>query len=291
MTLLQLEILKTVVETGSFTKAGEVLSLSQSAVSHAIASLEEELEISLLHRSRTGVTLTYAGEQLIINIRAVLNHTRQIEYKAAKIIGHEIGKIRVGSFLTASTELFPGMVKQFKSIYPKIEVELFEGGYDDITEWISSGVVDIGFVILPNKSFDIVSVISDEYVVILPQGHPLEDRDTIELIDIANEPFIMPLAGCEFYIEPLFSKYKVRPNIQFKIEHTATIIALVNAGMGISIVPSLSFKPPGIVSVKLKTLLQRNIGLAVSSFKLSSPATKAFLAQAKIWSSKYLLYN
>ncbi|MTI79642.1 MAG: LysR family transcriptional regulator [Firmicutes bacterium] len=283
MTLLQFEVFKTVVETGSFTKAGEILNLTQSAVSHAISGLESQLKVSLLHRNRTGVTLTDAGEQLITHIREVLNHKQQIEQKAAKINGVEIGRIRIGSFLSASSELLPGMISEFKKSHPAIDIKIHEGGYNEIEGWITSGIVDIGFVILPNKEFDTVPLFKDEYVGLFTEGHPLRCKQCIDITEIADEPFIMPLAGCESLIKPLFNEKNIKPKIQFEVEHTTTIIAMVKAGLGISIVPSLAYKPAGVFTIELRPRIEREIGLAVRSLSSSSPATKAFIQMAQTW--------
>lgn len=283
MTLLQFEVFKAIVEYGSFTKAGDVLNLTQSAISHAIASLESELKVSLLNRSRTGVSLTYAGEQLFVHVQEILNHTQQIEQKAAKINGVEIGNIRVGSFPSISAELLPGMIAQFRKNNSGIQIQIFEGGYTEIEEWISSGFIDLGFVILPNKSFDIVQIFHDEYVLLLPENHPLGKKQSIDISQIADEPFIMPLGGCETIIRPFFKKRKINPNIQFEIEHTTSVIAMVKAGLGISLVPNLALKPQGIVTLKIRPAIPREIGLAVRSLQMVSPAAKVFIENAQKW--------
>lgn len=283
MTLLQMEILLMVVKTGSFTKAGEVLGLTQSAVSHAIAGLESELDVPLLSRNRTGINLTYAGERLLIHIREIINRTELIKQEAAAINDLEVGTIRIGSFPSVSTKLLPGMIKSFKKNHPGIKIELLEGGYEDINKWIASAYVDTGFVILPNKDFEAVSVLEDRYVVLLPEDNPLKDKGYIHINDIAKEPFIMPLAGCEIFVRAIFKDHNISPNIHYEIEQSTTITALVRDGLGISIVPEMVDIPPGVITVKLKPELCRRIGLAVRSFQSSSPATRAFLNHAQSW--------
>lgn len=283
MTLLQMEIFLMVVKTGSFTKAGEVLGLTQSAVSHAIAGLESELGVSLLSRNRTGINLTYAGERLLIHIREIINRTELIKQEAAAINDLEIGIVRVGSFPSVSTKLLPGMIKSFKKNHPGIKIELLEGGYEDINKWIASAHVDTGFVILPNKDFESVPVLEDQYVVLLPEDHPLNNKCCIYINDITEEPFIMPLAGCEIFVRAIFKDHNITPNIHYEIEQSTTITAMVRDGLGISIVPEMVYIPPRVITVKLKPELCRRIGLAVRSFQSSSPATRAFLNHAQNW--------
>ncbi len=283
MTLLQMEIFLVVVKTGSFTKAGEVLGLTQSAVSHAIAGLESELDVSLLGRNRTGINLTYAGERLLVHIKEILYRTELIRQEAAAINDLEVGTIRIGSFPSVSTKLLPGMIKTFKKNHPGIKIELLEGGYEDINKWIASTHVDTGFVILPHKDFESVPVLEDQYVVLLPEDHPLSNKCCIHINDIAEEPFIMPLAGCEIFVRAIFKDNNITSNIHYEIEQSTTITALVRDGLGISIIPEMVYIPPGVITVKLKPELCRRIGLAVRSFQSSSPATRAFLNHAQSW--------
>ena len=283
MTLLQMEIFLEVVKNGGFTKAGEVLGLTQSAVSHAIAGLESELGVSLLGRNRTGINLTYAGEQLLVHIREILYRTELIKQEAAAINDLEMGTVRIGSFPSVSTKLLPGMIKSFKRNHPGIKIELLEGGYEDINKWIASAQVDTGFVILPHKDFESVPILEDQYVLLLPEDHPLSNKGCIHISDIATEPFVMPLAGCEIFVRAIFKDNNITPNIHYEIEQSTTITALVRDGLGISIVPEMIYIPPGVTTVKLKPELCRRIGLAVRSFQSSSPATRAFLNHAQSW--------
>lgn len=283
MTLLQLEIIKTVVDTGSFTKASEILGLTQSAVSHAIAGLETEFGICLLHRNRTGILLTEAGKELLFNIRETLNHAEQIKQKVSEMQGIITGKIRIGCFSTVAAKLLPGILKQFNANYPAVKIQLLEGSYTEIEKWIASGNVDLGFVLLPNKELDVTPLIQDEYVVLLPETHRLTGASFIRIQEIATEPFIMPLAGCEMFVNKAFEQLNAKPNVLFEVEHSNTILAMVQNGLGISIVPEMLFQPPGVFTTSLKPKLFRKIGLGVRSIQSAAPATRVFIAAAKNW--------
>ncbi|ATW27988.1 LysR family transcriptional regulator [Candidatus Formimonas warabiya] len=283
MTLLQFEIFQAVVETGSFTKAGEILGLTQSAVSHAIAALESEFGLSLLNRNRTGIFLTETGEKLLFNIREILNHAEQIKQKVSEMQGIITGTIRIGCFSTVAAKLLPGILKQFSSNYPAVQIQLLEGSYTEMEKWIASGIVDLGFVLLPNKELEVTPLIQDEYVVLLPENHRLKGRSFIQIDEIAHEPFIMPLAGCEMFVNKAFKQIKAKPNVLFEVEHSNTILAMVKNGLGISIVPELIFQPPGVFTASLKPKLFRKIGLGVRSAQSAAPATKIFITTAKNW--------
>ncbi len=136
MSLVKFDIFNKVVELGSLTKAGEELSLSQSAVSHAIASLESEWGFSILNRGRAGITLTSNGERVLRYVREILKWNNEMVQEIADINGLEIGTIRIGTFSSVSVQWLPEILKEFSNHYPSIDIELFEGDYDEIEEWI-----------------------------------------------------------------------------------------------------------------------------------------------------------
>ncbi len=286
MTLLQFEILRKVVEVGSFTKAGEVLGLTQSAISHAIKGLETELGLPILLRGRSGITLTSEGELILQYIRKILQLSEEMSQVAAAIRGVQIGTIRLGTFPSVSAKLLPGVIKAFKEIYPNIHIDFFEGGYEDIKKWLTEGIVDIGFVTLPSdQAFDTIPLIQDDLVVLMSEKHPLSTQTVIKVEQIAADPFIMPKDGCDIIVKKLFKERKLKPNIQFEISDNNTIISMVKENIGITIVPKLTLyhQIEGIHVTKLNEEIYRTIGLALHS-RSASPAVNAFINVARDWS-------
>lgn len=149
MSLQKYEILLKAVETGSLTKVGEQLNLTQSAVSHAISSLEQELGLTLLIRNRSGVRLTSSGERLIPYFQGILQLKERLYQEIALIKGLVAGTVKLGVFSSVSIQWLPGMVKAFNSKFPHIEVKLYDGHYQEIEQWLATGQVDLGFVSLP----------------------------------------------------------------------------------------------------------------------------------------------
>ena len=174
LSLAKFEIFSTVVELGSLTKAGETLGLTQSAVSHAIASLESEWGFSILNRGRSGINLTSNGEHVLRYIREILKWNEEMLQEIANINGLEIGTVRIGTFSSVSIQWLPEILKNFNEYYPSIEIKLLEGDYDDIEHWISNGIVDFGFVSLPtSKPFEVIPLKKDRMLCILSDEHPL----------------------------------------------------------------------------------------------------------------------
>ena len=141
--------LMSAVELGSLTRAAEALGCTQSAVSHAIASLEQELGFRLLLRARSGIRLTDEGERMLPAVRSLLSAGEQLEQTAASIRGLDQGTVRIGAFTSVAVHWLPAVLKEFQHDYPHVSFRLLNGDYHDVSEWLADGSVDIGFVALP----------------------------------------------------------------------------------------------------------------------------------------------
>ncbi|WP_391120911.1 LysR family transcriptional regulator [Psychrobacillus sp. L3] len=283
MSIFQYEVFIEVVESGSFTKAGEKLGLSQSGVSHNISTLETELGIVLLHRNRNGISLTDAGKRVESHIRHIIYYGRLLEQEAALIQGIEVGSIKIGSFPSFSSKMLPILISKFRSIYPGIQIELYEGGYDEIKSWITSGTIDVGFLTLPCSEFETTPLFKDQLFALVHDNHPLSTHKIITVQSIHDQPFIMPKAGCEILIKNLFRKNNVQPNITFDIKENNTIISMVQEELGITIIPEMVLPKsiPNTNIIPIEPKLFREIGIAIKSMKDASPSVKKFIGITK----------
>ena len=146
MTLFSYEIFDAVARQGSFNKAAQQLHLTPSAISHAIAVMEAELGFTLFNRGKNGVTMTSYGASLYPSIRAVLNSDEALQQSIARLNGLEKGKVKLGAFNSVCAGLLPQILKSFMASYPQIEVEVYQGTYDDVKEWLRTGQVDMAFL-------------------------------------------------------------------------------------------------------------------------------------------------
>lgn len=282
MTLFQLEVFLKVVEFGSFTKAGEQIGLSQSAVSQAIAALESSLNIKLLNRHKSGVSLTKMGERITVLIRDLIRIKTQIMNEAAGISDIETGTIKIGSISSMSAKLLPGMISSLKRRFPGVDVVLYEGSYDEIQNWIKLGIVDVGVVSEEKGDFEFIPLLQDKMVVFVPEQHPLNHQATISLQDIANEPFIMP-KECSQMLQKIFQHQGTTPKIQFEVSDVTTIIAMVQEGVGNTILPEMAI-PATLAKVNASYLspqVYQNLGLELCSTEHISPTILAFIAVAQ----------
>jgi DNA-binding transcriptional LysR family regulator len=282
MTLFQLEVFLKVVETKSFTKAGEEIGLSQSAVSQAVAALESELNIKLLNRNRNGVSLTKIGERITSLIRDLIIIKSKIINEATGITGLETGTIRIGSISGMAAKLLPGMISSFKKRFPGVEVILYEGNYEEIKNWINLSVIDVGVVTEEKHEFEFLPLLQDKMVVFVPENHPLSNQSSIALKEIASEPFIMP-KECDRVLRAIFKEQGISPNIQFEVSDIATIIAMVQEGVGNTILPELAIPSilPKVIASYLNPQVYQNLGLEVRSADYISPVLTVFIHEAR----------
>ncbi|MEE0186399.1 LysR family transcriptional regulator [Ruminococcus bromii] len=232
--------LQKIIELGGFTKAADALGYTQSSISQMIASLENELGIKLLTRSRHGVKLTIEGAELFPFIERSIYQYRSMQEKANEIKGIETGIIRVGIISSVTCHWMPQLINGFKEEYPNVQFLFHQGDYTLIPEWIASGQIDFGFVNpLAGTNLKTKTVKSGEMLAVLPKNHPLAKKKSIQLQDIAAEPYILLEEG--HYSEPMaaFEAAGIQPNIQYTIHDDYAIMMMVEAGLGVSILAEL----------------------------------------------------
>ncbi|MEC0174081.1 LysR substrate-binding domain-containing protein [Paenibacillus favisporus] len=275
MTLAKYEILGKVVETENLTKAADQLSLTQSAVSRAIISLELELGIQLLTRGRSSVRLSHDGERLWKYMKEMLQLQENMLQEVDQIKGLVRGTVTIGTFTSVSIHWLPDILQRFQQKYPQIEIRLLDGHYQDIERWIADGTADFGFVNMPSShGLETTMLIQDRMVCVMPADHKHNVKSTISLEDIADEPFIMPAKGCDTDVRAWFDGQAAVPRMRFELEDDHAIMAMVRSGLGISILPEtiLASAPSGLVARPIAPEASRSIALAAVSFKKCSPA-------------------
>ena len=268
------------VENGSFTKTAEELNYAQSSISKMVADIEKEWGMILLERSKSGVCLTSAGEQIMPFIRKVLSGYSELEGQICRMNGLETGTVRIGTFSSVAINWLPNVFSRLQNDFPGIEYEMLLGDYDEVERWIDEGRVDCGFLRLPTSAdFDVIHLKQDEYKVILPVGHPLAQKDTIPIAELDNQPFLLLEHGGKTEVSDLLGLYHVYPDIRFTTWEDFAIMAMVEKGMGISILPDLILKrvPYKIEIRPLEEPYYRSIGLAMKNNKNLTPAVQKFI--------------
>lgn len=261
------EIFLKVCETGSFSKAAEALNYTQSGISQMMAGLEEELGVQLFARVKRGVSLTDNGARLIPYIQEMVNQKDKLRQAAFNINNKIEGKLRVGSFSSITALWMPDVVHFFRENYPKVDVEIFDGNYDEIRDWIIHGQVDCGFlssIVADDLTF--YPLLNDPLCAVFPEGHPLAAKNSVTLPELFEYPLIIETPGCDNDIQHLLTKCPVRPKISYSFRDDTLIMSFVRNGLGVTISQELVLKAfaRGVVSRPLSPSCHRTLGLAFS---------------------------
>jgi DNA-binding transcriptional LysR family regulator len=285
MNLSQLQSFVALVDTGSFTEAAEVVSLSQSAVSHALASLENELGVTLIDRNRKGVVaLTNIGAKIIPHARALLTQAESITQEAKAAQGIAMGKLRLGTIVSIiNPALLASLLTAFQTQYPDIEVVLFEGTMPEVGEWIHNNVVDVALTLLP-ACLSSTLITTDELCVVLPPTHRLHRHTAVTPDELAEEGFIMAKNACTSLLFKLagLTMGKDNPTIRYQATDSSTILAMVREGLGITLLPrnTLPKKLDGFVALPIDPPQQLQIGLVTKQEDMISSAATLFIQTA-----------
>nr|BFD42451.1 LysR family transcriptional regulator [Pseudomonas sp. FFPRI_1] len=285
MTLTQLEIFSRVAELQGFTSAATRLGISQSAVSHAIKSLEQELGVELFRRHQAQVELTDIGRQLLLRARAMLGLAATLEQEAADARGMKRGTLRIGSFgPTSSMHLLPRILQEYRREHPGIEVHIDEGPDRQVLQWLEERRIDLGFVVLPQERFDTFALVADQLVALVPAGHALAGEQQLRLEQLCHDPFVLTEAGSAELVTRLFTGAGLSPNIRYRCSQLLSTLETVARGDALSIVAELSLPPAAdrrYLSKALLPAVQRQVGVAVLDRRQSSPAALSFIQLAQ----------
>ncbi len=285
MSLKKYEAFVRTVELGSLTKAAESLGTTQSRISHILREMETEYGFSLMRRSRGGIELTEAGRMLLPDIKAILQKERELSERITDIRSADAGTVRLGAFTSVAVHWLPGMIRAFQAAHPRAELEMLSGDYHDIEQWLREGNVNLGFVTLPApEGLRTIPLAEDPLVAILPKEHPLARLEQIPIQELGRDPFISLLQSSAHDIHRALDNAGVRPNIKFTTKDDYAILAMVEQGLGISIVPQLLIRGRGqnLAVRLLEPRASRTIALAIPEGE-TLPVVNAFVETAVTW--------
>ncbi len=278
MTLLSYQVFKTVADQGSFRKAADILGLTPSAVSHAIASMENELGFSLLNRSKAGVTLTNYGEHLLPYVNAVLNSEESLQQAIAEFNGLKQGKVKVGCFSSVCTNWMPDILHSFQKEFPDIRIEVFEGTYDDVVYWIKNGMVDLGFLSVSSAGdIPIEPLYRDPLLCIVPKGMVKEGTGNyIGIEELRHHQFVTQRESTDADIQNFLKENSLNIQSNYHVVDDLSTIAIVAHGFGICIMPEMVMKdiPYEVDSYPVKPAAHRIIGIAALNPEFMAPAVR-----------------
>lgn len=288
MDIKKLNVLLTVVECGSFTKAGEHLGYTQSGITHMMKSLEKEIGFPLFTKGHHGVSLTKAGQELMAPIRNLLAANESLNQEIAFLNGAKKGTLKIGSFSSCSMHWIPRIITNFQQKYPDIHFEILEGDERELVTWISEHKADIVFISYQKDlPYRFIHVMDDPMYAVFPPDHRFAKHDRIPVGWFENEPFIVAEYTYENDVHRLLKSHNVRPDIKYTLRTEFAMLSMVEHGLGVTILPGLILRNMSGNFEKRPLLpnCYRQLGIAVSPSEELSPAAKVFIEYAK----EYLL--
>ena len=284
--LSQLHVLIAVADCSSFSEAALQLQMSQSAISYAIATLEEDLGVVLFSRGRYGAHLTPVGEQVVDRARQVMYLLQDMVRQANLAKGLHGGQVRISAFRSAATQILPEVIAQFCRQHPAIAIGIAE--YDDrpdVEAALRKGRADIGITYLPTSpEFETWELMRDEFVILFPPDFsPAAAQLTWQ--ELTTYPLIMAPDGdgCDAMVYAHCAKYDILLQPTYQVRSDATIVNMVAQGLGAAISPRMAAEPIplGVQVYSLPVPLFREICVAVLADALLPPAAYAFLELLK----------
>ncbi len=286
MDLRQLRYFVTLADTRNFHRAAERLHMSQPPLTVAIRKLEEELGTALFERGTRGVTLTAAGQASLDIARATLTQADRFRQAVREGAMGERGRLRVGFVGSATFDLLPRIIPEYRRLYPLVELVLEEATSVEIARRLTAGDLDVGLVRLPLMEIaavDVQSVDQDEMFAALPDSSRFVGADTVPLKALAEEPFILQSRISVLHSTTLTACHEAGfvPRVAQEAAQLSAVLALVRSGLGVALVPSraASSVPQGVRLVRLSRRVPIETGVVLPRGN-ASPLARNFAAIA-----------
>jgi DNA-binding transcriptional LysR family regulator len=247
---MQLEALKTfcdLVETGSFTRAGELNFVSQSAVSQQLRGLERRFDRRLLERyGKAGVEPTDAGRMLYKESKAILARFRSLEERLREPGGPMTGTVHVATVYSLGLHALPPYVKQFLREHPQVAIQVEYSRTDRVYRACASGAIDLGIVAFPERRprLDVISLRNEELVLVTSPEHRLARRRSVPVSALDGEAFVAfdRAVPTRRAVDRILRDHGAGVHIATEFDNIETIKRSVEAGLGVSIVPEDTVK-------------------------------------------------
>ncbi len=275
MTLLSYEIFQTILEQGSFAKAAQILHLTPSAISHSISSMEEEIGFPLFIRSKNGVRLSSAGEEINPYIQKIVASEDALKQAVAQMKGLGTGKVNIGCINSVCLAWIPDIIRSFGEEHPQITVEIYQGSYNDVVDWVRNGTIDLGIVSeAASDGLPFTELMEDDLVAVVPRGYMPESTKSITPEDLKDQPFVIQQDSCDIDIIRYLDEYNLQIRANCHILDDQSAIAMVEAQTGLLLMPRLGLiNPPRDVEIyPLYPRHYRKLGIITLSDDFMSPA-------------------
>jgi LysR family hydrogen peroxide-inducible transcriptional activator len=285
MELQQLRYFCAIADTGSFTRAAQQTHVSQPSLSQQIRKLEDELGARLFDRLGRAVQLTELGRSFLPRARAIL---RDLEAARSDVVERKMsisGPVSVGVIPTIAPYFLPPILAAFSRKYPEVRVTVAEEITPQLLDRLRAGTMDVAIVALPlqarSHDFQTFPLMVEKLYAVLPKHHALAKRRAVSLEELQDDPFLLLRDGHCFRETAVAAckRARLNPKIIFESGQFSSILSMVSAGLGVSIVPAMAVeKRPGCRYVPLRDeRAARTIGVVTLNGRSRTRANEAFM--------------
>jgi len=259
MELHQLRYVVAVAQAGNFSRAAERCHVSQPSLSQQVLKLEDELGGRLFERMKRGVKLTPAGEAFVQRASRILDEVETARRAARDVHALVHGTVAIGALPTIAPYLLPEVIAAFSAKFPGVEVVVHEDTTARLLKLLMACEVELAITSLPlpDGRFEYEALFDEELLLALPPGHRLAKKRSIQVGDLEAERFIVMKEGhcLGDQVLAFCNRSDLHPNVSCRSAQVKTVQALVNAGLGVSLVPEMA-RQPGSPSQPLYRSLQ-----------------------------------
>ena len=285
MELQQLRYLVAVADSRSFTGAAETCHVTQPTLSHQIKKLEDEVGEPLLQRRRTGAFLTPLGERVYRHAQEIMRNVESVQQISSAFSSRVQGLLKIGIIPTIAPYLLPGLLRRSQNRYPGIDFQISEEPTERLVASLISGTLDLAILSPPidDDQVEMLDLFEDEFLLVLPVNHELAKSRQVSLRRLRELPMIlMNDAHCLRGQTISFCRQVgFAPKVFIQSSQLDTVLAMVETGQGISLVPAMSRKAFRHRKVLFRSLgpekLVRKISVAWARQATPSRAFRAFV--------------
>jgi DNA-binding transcriptional LysR family regulator len=247
VTLRQLRVFQAVAQQRNFSRAGDAIGLTQPAISRAIRELEGQLGLQLLNRTTREVEPTDAGRNLAGKLDRLLDELELALLDVQGMASARRGKVRVASSPTLSANLMPSCIARCAEQHPEIQLVLLDRVQQDVLGSVRAGEVDFGVVIDPSEPEDLhcETILREPFCLVCPSDHPLAQRKSLPWRALDGKKLVLldHASGSRRLIDQALADQKASVDIVQELGHPTTVFRMVEAGIGITVLPALALTP------------------------------------------------
>ena len=282
-----------IAELGGFSRAAAELHITQTALTRRIQKLEQYLGLKLLNRTTRRVELTPVGREFLPQARSIVTDMTRAVERLKDMSRRSAGQIVLACIPSMTSHVLPGLIRAYAARYPDNRIRLHDGSSDEVRQAVLAGKAELGIAIQSETHPELAETVlfADPLVFVCRSPHPLEDEKSVRWTDMRDNDLIgiSSFMATRVFMDYQLAKRGIRLHGNYEVQHHATAINLVAAGVGSAILPASTIREgdrPGLRKIALtQPVVRRKVVLLQRRDAVLSPAAEAFrelMAQAPI---------